>query len=193
WFSNQLFIQQVMLIITFIITLVFVITIIIQLLKKNFSFFNINIPFFVLMIAFLSGIIFWLMNGPDFRLGYGFLWPYCIFSIILFFKYFLEGHFRFVIYPVIVYMFFIPVFYYQGLLKKSTKVIITPPVSLRMPEKIETRQMNNGQVIYLVFHDDSWNGHLPIANNNEFATLRPVLLGRSLKEGFKAGETKKVR
>jgi len=193
WFGKQLFMQQAVLILTFIINVVFFITIVIQLLRKNFYFFKTNTGFFVLLATFFTGIIFWLMNGPDFRLGYGFLWPYCIFSIILFFKYFLEAHFRFIIYPVIIYMFFVPVFYYQGLLKKSVTAMMQPPVSLRMPEKIETRQMTNGQLIYLVFHDDSWNGHLPVANNNEFATLRPVLLGRSLREGFKTGETKKVK
>jgi len=187
WFSKQLFIQQSILILTLIITVVFVIAIVVQLLRKNFSFFNATIPFFVLLATFFTGIIFWLMNGPDFRMGYGFLWPYCIFSIILFFRYFLEDHFRLIIYPVIIYMFLIPLFYYEGLFKKSMKAMTQPPVSLRMPEKIETRQMSSGQLIYLVFHDDSWNCPLPVTNNNEFATIKPQLLGRSLKEGFKAG------
>jgi len=88
-------------------------------------------------------------------------------------------------------MFAIAVFYYQGLLKKSMNAMTQPPLSLRMPEEIKTQEMNNGELIYLVFHDDSWNCPLPSANNNEFATIRPVLLGRSLKEGFKASEVKK--
>ena len=187
WFGKQLFIQQSVLILTFIITVVFFITIVLQLLRKNIYFFKTNIGFFVLLVTFFTGIIFWLMNGPDFRLGYGFLWPYCIFSIILFLKYFLEDHFRFIIYPVIIYIFFVPVFYYQGLLKKSMKAMTQPPVALRMPEKTETRQMNTGQLVYLVFHDDSWNCPLPVTNNNEFATIKPQLLGKSLRDGFKAG------
>ena len=187
WFSKQSFIQQSILLLTFIITIVFVIAIINQLLRKKFSFFYTNTSFFVLLATFFTGIIFWLMNGPDFRMGYGFLWPYCIFSILLFLKYFLENHFRFIIYPVIVYMFFVPIFYYQDVLKKSMEAMTLPPVSPRMPGKIATQQMNTGQLIYLVFHDDSWNCPLPATNNNEFATIRPQLLGKSLREGFKAG------
>jgi hypothetical protein len=60
-----------------------------------------------------------------------------------------------------------------------------------MPERVEKRPISKVQTINLVFQDDSWNCPLPAANNHEFATVRPIMIGSSLRDGFKAGDTKK--
>jgi hypothetical protein len=185
WFNRQAYIHRVFFLLAMISTGVFFLIGIGQLLRRNFLFFKKQIYPVVFILISVSGILFWLVKGPDFRFGFGFIGIYGCFSLSLFFRFFLEYRTRLLAPWIISFSLFAVVIYTLRFKLAVVNSVIKRPLPLRQPDEIKTEMMNNGQSINLVEHDDSWNGPLPIANKNDYYYLRPVLRGKSIKDGFR--------
>ncbi len=185
WFNRQAYIHRVFLLLTIVSTLVFLMIGLWQLLRRNFLFFKKRFyPIFFILIS-VSGILFWLVKGPDFRFGFGFIGIYGCFSLALFFRFFLENRLRFLSIWIISFCLFAVSVYTFRFKLAVVNSVIKRPIPLRQPEGIKTEMLNPGQPIYLVEHDDSWNAPLPVANKNDYDYLRPVMRGHSIKDGFR--------
>ena len=83
----------------------------------------------------------------------------------------------------------IGLFYYSSEWIVFNKVFLSPPHPYRMPEEMVDGHFPNGTIIHLVKHEDSWNAPLPVANESDFNSLQPRMLGNSIREGFYSGDS----
>ena len=185
WFNRQAYIHRVFLLLAIVSTLVFLMIGLWQLLRRHFLFFKKSIYPVVFILISVSGILFWLVKGPDFRFGFGFIGIYGCFSLALFFRYFLENHLRFLSIWIISFSLFAVGVYTLRFKLAVVNSVIKRPLPLRQPGEIKTEMLSPGQPVYLVEHDDSWNAPLPVANKNDYDYLRPVMRGHSIKDGFR--------
>jgi hypothetical protein len=188
WASGLDFIRQVILGTAFMAFAAYCGIAVRQLWRRDLAFFSRNIRPVLFVVTGTAGVIFWLLKAPDFRFGYGFLIFYDSFFLVFLSYYFLEGYFRYIVAPVILYMLILTTTYYRG-----TWMNIAPffgaPIPYRMPAEIRRVKIPAGKTaekrdLYLVMHDDSWNAALPVANDYEFGGLAPAYLGSTVREGF---------
>jgi hypothetical protein len=187
WLAGLDFIRQVIISIVFLAMLTYVLAGSWQLLRYGRRFFVRHQRKAIIVITGTAGVIFWLTQAPDFRFGYGFLLFYCIFFLTLLFYYFLEGYYRLIVFPAILYVAVLALVYYKATWT-SIKPFFAAPLAYRMPIELRKVELGKGRDIYVVSHDDSWNAPLPVANDNEYGGLQPVYLGGSVKEGFRSTE-----
>ena len=149
----------------------------------------------VFVLAGTAGILFWLLKGPDFRFGYGFLCIYDLFFLVLLCQFFLEGYSRYLVIPALLYAAALLIFYYKDTWT-SIAEYFKAPLPYRMPAGIREVKIPSGRPgeelpLYLVSHDDSWNAPLPVANENEYGGLNPAYIGTSINDGFRSQELNK--
>ena len=130
------------------------------------------------------------MKGPDFRLGYGFTGMLTMLLIALMLRYFLDRDIKFAGLALTGFFIYMLAFYYRNTLKESLNSAWKPLPERRMPERTEEVKMNNGTVMHVVFNQDSWYAPLPVANNNEYYTIKPICRGARISDGFKSTEKK---
>lgn len=190
WFAGLVFIQQVVLSTAALSFLTFTGIALRHILLRDRQFFIRRQRPGVFVLTGTAGILFWLLEGPDFRFGYGFLCIYILFFLVLVFRFFLGGYSRYLVYPALLYTCALFLFYYKNTWE-SPSDYFAAPIQPRMP--IEIRQINipsgqPGKVLPLniVTHDDSWNAPLPAANDYEYRVLLPAYLGTTIKEGFRS-------
>jgi hypothetical protein len=186
WFDRLCFMQKVSFCLSILFTAVLSYIAVVRLVRRQYSFFRKNIYYGVLCLTAITGILFWLNKGPDFRFGYGFIGIYCSFALALLISFSLKGNKKFIA-PVVTLLCYAAPLYYANEFKYMVRDLFKPPIAPPQPKEITSVQINHGQVMHVVTHDDCWNGPLPIATNNEFYYIQPLLRGNTIKEGFKAG------
>jgi hypothetical protein len=187
WLSGLDFIRQVIMGMVGLATLSYIVTGLWQLLRRGTGFFIRHQRKVIYIVAGITGILFWLTQAPDFRFGYGFLLFYCIFFITALFYIFLEGYYRRIAVPALLYVAALFFIYYRHTWT-SIKPYFAGPIPYRMPAEIHKTELKKGRDIYLVGHEDSWNAPLPAANENEFNVLLPVYMSTTVGEGFRSTE-----
>lgn len=135
----------------------------------------------------LVSLLFWVTKAPDFRFGYGFIISFLSFSVALFLKYFMEEQVRYVFILFIASTVLLLIFHYKNALKAIPGTLLKAPLPYRMPEKSETVKLKHDVFITIVFDNSSWNAPLPAANDHEYSLIRPVMMGETIKDGFKPG------
>jgi hypothetical protein len=186
WFRRLSYIQTVLIVGAMLSTCIFLAIGLAQLLRRRFAFFRIHAFEIAYIGAANAGILFWLLKGPDFRLGYGFLVFYCVFAFCAFCRYFLEQ--RYYIIPrlaIVVVVLSVP-YYYGNQASYAIDRMFKKPLKFRMPEKMEQIGDSSGKVINVVFAEDSWNAPLPVANNNDIGRYHPVFRGDKIEDGFRS-------
>jgi hypothetical protein len=133
-------------------------------------------------------LLFWLIKGPDFRFGYSFLLVYALFFIVVTAQYFFENRLTFLYIPIISYAVLIGIIYYKGMWNAPLLKLVSKPINYRVPETTKTVTLKNKIKLRLVSYGNSWNEVLPVANEEEYGSISPQLIGETIEEGFKAGK-----
>jgi hypothetical protein len=189
WFPKLTVFQTVFFLTTIAATIVFILAGIIRTIGQKKNFVSKYIFHFIFVITAICGISLWLFKGPDFRFGFGFLGIYCIFFLSVILKYIFGKRIRVMGWLAILFTMGIGLFYYSSEWIVFNKVFLSPPHPYRMPEEMVDGHFPNGTIIHLVKHEDSWNAPLPVANESDFNSLQPRMLGNSIREGFYSGDS----
>jgi hypothetical protein len=188
WFSRLAWIQSAMLIAAMVSLVVCVGIFIAGFVQRGRHFITLHLHTIFVVIMTGAGMAFWFLKGPDFRLGYGFIGMAVMLLVALMVRYFLRANSRYAGYLFTAVLFFQLFYYYRGNWEYMPKVLGNHLPPRRMPESMGHVDMGNGIRMNLVYKQDAWYAPLPIANNDEFYTIRPVPRGKSMAEGFKPTE-----
>ena len=189
WFPKLTVLQAAFFLTTVAATIVFILAGITSAIRQKKKLVSKYIFHFIFVIAAISGISLWLFKGPDFRFGFGFISIYCIFFLSVVLKNIFRKRIRVMGWFAILFTMGIGLFYYSREWIVFNKLILSPPLPYRMPEEMTDSHFPNGAVIHLVKHADSWNAPLPVANEYDFNSLQPRMLGNSIQDGFYSGDS----
>ncbi len=189
WFPRQTIFQKTFFLSTIMATLGFMMMGITMMIRQGIGFFSKYLFHIILVVAGICGISLWLLKGPDFRFGYGFMSIYCILFLAIVLNYLLKKKLHTVGWFAAIFMSVIGLFYYARELIVVNKILLKPPIPYRMPEEMSETHFPDGTIVYIVQHDDSWNAPLPVANENEFKDLKPAMIGASIQQGFYCGRS----
>ncbi len=159
----------------------------IRLCKEGLAFVGKKRQWLVVILTCMAGIWFWLLNGPDLRLGFGF----CLFFVMLGCSwvcwYFLSDYIQATAKAFFFLLVITLIYNYGDFLNGMVNHFFAKPLTPRVASEIvETRDLGNGIHLSLVNYVDSWNTPLPCAPLIEINALSPVLRGEKLKDGFRA-------
>ncbi|MGB8192379.1 MAG: hypothetical protein WCF67_10695, partial [Chitinophagaceae bacterium] len=192
WFERLGFIQVVMFASALVSLFVCMIVFLFQAAKNGKDFMFARKHTILAVCIMFAGIIFWFLKGPDFRLGYGFVAMPTILVLAFMLQYFLGPDAKYAAYLFISVMACIMLYHYRLAWKEMPKAIVAAPAERRQPDSVKQVIMSNGILMNIIFSDDSWFAPLPVANNNEFYTVKPVLRGKTIREGFKPSVKRKT-
>jgi hypothetical protein len=188
WFAKLVFIKQVILATVFLATFFLSILFMFKLAKCRDYFLNKKKREIVFVSTCILAVAFWLIKGPDFRFGYSFLLVYALFFIVVTAQYFFENRLTFLYIPIISYAVLIGIIYYKGMWNAPLLKLVSKPINYRVPETTKTVTLKNKIKLRLVSYGNSWNEVLPVANEEEYGSISPQLIGETIEEGFKAGK-----
>ncbi len=187
WFARLPFMQELLMVLIGVGFIGFLVVPLTGLLRKGIPYLYLNRLWLVAGFSCLCGIVFWLLNGPDMRLGLGF----CLFFVALSISWICWRFLR-DLQVLISRVFYalltgLVIFHYGSFLNGIVNHFFVKPIVPRVANHIiEERDMGHGVNLHLVEFIDSWNTELPCAPLIEVNSLVPKLRGSTLKQGFKA-------
>jgi hypothetical protein len=192
WYENLSFIHVVILQIIFVATLLFLLYSISQIIRYRASFFNNNSYSIILFITCLSGIFLWLNKAPDFRFGYGFTAFYCIWSIVIFLRYFLENWSQQTAWILICFVLYVQLYYYRDIYQPFVQHFFEKPVAIPVATQVKKQPLSDGNYIIIPTDGEScYCSDLPCAPQAEFNARKFVWRGKTLQDGFKMEKVKR--
>jgi hypothetical protein len=137
-----------------------------------------------LILTLLAGILLWLLKGPLFRYGYGYLVFYCLLSLSYVIYYFLKD-FRseYVALAIMTFLFYATVYYYDNLSAAIKKDFFSNLPAIKT-QPFTRQEVKNGLFINLVDSDGVDHTPLPSACKNIFNHLKPTYRGNNISDGF---------
>lgn len=186
WFERLTYIQSVIIIFIVLFTIIWSVIFLYGILKKGYPFLKTNAKAIIFIITSLVGIAFWFYKGPDLRLGFGFCIFFCMFGISAFIKYFTDNFTKQVALSTIFLSYLIFAVSYMDIwtnapLKRMAAGLPEYP----LPQQRDSIPLSPTINLYLTKNEACWNCSLPCTMDYEYGVLRPVLRGKTLKEGFK--------
>ncbi|HEY0680393.1 MAG TPA: hypothetical protein VGD17_19055 [Chitinophagaceae bacterium] len=185
WFGRLKYIQSVIVAFSAVSIVVFVLIFLFRLLRDAKSFLVGNGHLILSIIIAVAGSFFWLLKGPDPRLGYGFTGMLSMLMISVMLNYFLGPYVKYAAYVLVIIFYSILLFHYNDKWKDVFRYLVRPLPERRMPKSFTEVTLNNGLKIHLTEDADCWYMPLPVTTKNEFYTIQPVQRGKSIQDGFK--------
>jgi hypothetical protein len=189
WFGRLTYIQSVIFAFSVLSVIVFAVTGIAGLFRKKKRFILRNGHLIFALFIATCGLLFWLTRAPDPRLGYGYSAMLSMFMLAVWLHYFLGPYARRAGIVVMMVFYYILLFYYKDAGKNGIPESLTKALpERRMPKEVSNVPMGNGIVLHLAEDADLWYMSLPVAVKGEYAAIRPIPRGNSIKDGFKANQ-----
>jgi hypothetical protein len=188
WFERLSFIQSVLFVAALLSIVILSLILLANVLKKGRRFFNTHPHVIIAMLTMAGGFFFWLLKGPDFRLGYGYVVMLTLYMLGLFFNYFLEEGVRYLAFVVCAVLIYASIVHYQRVWEGMPDTVFQKVRERRLPEKYKTVSLQHGVQLRLVDKDDSWGSLLPAANAKEYNVIKPVMRGPTIRHGFRASK-----
>ena len=187
WFERLPYIHAVLMLFIGAGTIGFFVLLLVRILRRGKSYLYQNRQWLTVTVCCIAGIAFWLLNGPDMRLGVGFCLFFVMLGISWVCRYLLQDYVpvaaRILLAILAVLIFNSYGSFLNGIVNHLFVRPLTPRVATRI---LEERDMGHGVKLRLVDYTDSWNTPLPCAPLNEINALSPVLRGNTLRQGFRA-------